>query len=142
MMGCFEFRDGYSSLTYSTMRSTPSYCPKSPVSLLLVRFHHILMKHAGVGSMMASLRNAYWIVGVRCLCKRVRRECFQCKKLDMKPYVRPIAPLPELRVSKAPPLPSLVWTMLVLLCDVTHLARSFKCYLSHVLSTELSIWSW
>ena len=92
---------------------------KSPVSLLLVRFHHILMKHAGVGSMMANLRNAYWIVGVRCLCKRVRRECFQCKKLDAKPYVRPIAPLPELRVSKAPPFAiiGLDYAGLLMCCD-------------------------
>jgi hypothetical protein len=49
---------------------------------LLVRFMHVHLKHAGVDSMITSLRICvvlnYWIIGVGKLAKRVKRKCVLC----------------------------------------------------------------
>lgn len=81
----------------------PIILPKSHLSLLLVRFQHKLLKHAGVPSMIVSLRNHYWIVGVRRLAKRVKKECVSCQRQDAPSANQPWAPLPALRVKQAPP---------------------------------------
>jgi hypothetical protein len=61
------------------------------------------LKHAGVDAMIVSLRNSYWILGVRYIAKRVKGQCVLCQKQDAKACNEPVAPLPEVRVSEAPP---------------------------------------
>ncbi|KAJ8032043.1 hypothetical protein HOLleu_25453 [Holothuria leucospilota] len=80
----------------------PVILPKCHLSLLLVRHVHKLLNHAGVDTLVSTLRSGYWIVGLRRQAKRVKRKCVACKRLDSKHCSQPVAPLPEMRVTKAP----------------------------------------
>lgn len=77
--------------------------PKGHVAEQLIRFHHNLMKHAGVSTLLTTLSRTYYIVGVRRLAKKVKRECINCQRVDSKACNETIAPLPARRVSEAPP---------------------------------------
>ena len=93
----------FSDLAYEEKH--PIIMPKSHMSLLLVQFQHTLLKHAGVNTMIASLRGQFWIIGVRRLAKQVKKECISCQIKDrmyrlLEKYG---PPLPELRVKQAPP---------------------------------------
>ena len=81
----------------------PLILPKDYLSKLLVRFQHRLLKHAGVDLMLTSLRNSFWIVGLRRIAKGVKGECVRCQRQDAKSCNEVAAPLPESRVSQAPP---------------------------------------
>ena len=61
------------------------------------------MKHAGVSLILSSLRNHYWIIGVRRIAKRVKKNCISCQRMDAAPYAQPMAPLPDVRVTPAVP---------------------------------------
>ena len=75
----------------------------SHLSLLITRFQHQLMKHAGVQTVLVALRNEYWIIGGRKLAKRVKKFCLPCQRQDSRACDNPFAPLPSLRVTKSPP---------------------------------------
>ena len=81
----------------------PILVPKGHFADLLIRFQHGLLKHAGVETVLTSLRCEYWIVGVRRAAKRVKRACLACQRQDAAALNAPVAPLPEVRASKAPP---------------------------------------
>ena len=81
----------------------PIILPKCPLSHLLATYCHYSRKHAGVNSMLISLREEYWIVGARQLCKKVRKRCVSCQRQDATPCAQPMAPLPADRIRKAPP---------------------------------------
>ena len=70
----------------------PIILPKSHVSMLLVRSHHRMMKHAGVATMISTLRCQFWIVGLRRMAKKVKRECIACQKQDAVACAQPRAP--------------------------------------------------
>ena len=53
--------------------------------------------------MLVEIRNQYWMVGARRTCKRVKRECIACQRLDAPAGTQTMAPLPEMRVKQAPP---------------------------------------
>ena len=90
-----------SSLAYEVKH--PIILPKCHLSLLLVRFQHSLLKHAGVNSMVSTLRHTYWIIGLRRLAKQVKKECTPCQRFDSRPCNQTFAPLPGVRVKEAPP---------------------------------------
>ena len=71
----------------------PVILPNCHVSLLLVRFHHVLLKHAGVGMLVVSVRNHYWVIGLRRLAKQV--DALACEQT--------IVLSPEVRVCETPP---------------------------------------
>ena len=81
----------------------PIILPKSHLALLLTRFQHVLMKHGGVSAMISALRNTVWIVGVRRIAKRVKKECVSCQKQDTVACGQPMSPLPDVRVNQATP---------------------------------------
>lgn len=81
----------------------PLILPKGHFSLLFVRFLHVQLKHAGVSEMMAHVRATHWIVGLRCIVKRVKRECLRCQRFDSRECNQTCAPLPAGRVNPAPP---------------------------------------
>ncbi len=81
----------------------PIIIPKGHVGLLLARHIHVTQKHAGVNSMLVRLRDQYWIVGARCICKRVKRQCVSCQRQDVGGGVQSMAPLPDVRVKRSPP---------------------------------------
>ena len=81
----------------------PIILPRCHLSVLLVRFQHHLLKHAGVPLIMASLRNGFWIISVRRIAKQVKRSCVSCQRHDSQPCSQPMPPLPADRVSQAFP---------------------------------------
>ena len=66
---CIQGRLQFSQLSWEEKH--PIILPKSRLTLLLTRFQHSLMKHAGVSALISSLRNQFWILGFRCLAKHV-----------------------------------------------------------------------
>ena len=83
----------HSHLTYDEKH--PIIIPKGHFALLLVRFQHVLLKHAGVVMMIVSLRSQFWVVGLRRIAKKVRRGCVSCLRQDAQKCNQPMAPLPE-----------------------------------------------
>ena len=81
----------------------PVLVPRGHLAELLVREQHFLLCHAGVNTMVATLRAAYFILGLRCTAKRVKRACVSCQRFDSQPCNQEAAPLPGCRVSEAPP---------------------------------------
>ena len=74
----------------------PIILPKSRLALLIIRYHHDLMKHAGVPAVLASLRNQYWIIVARRIAKH------SLPNLDAQACNQPMAPLPGLHIKQAP----------------------------------------
>ena len=91
----------FSSLSYE--EKNPIIIPKGHVAEKLVEFQHKFLKHGGVQSMVTSLRGSYWIVGLRRIAKGVKRNCVPCCRIDALPCNAPVAPLPQLRATEAPP---------------------------------------
>ncbi len=48
----------------------------------LVKFHHLFLKHAGVSAIVSTLREKFWIIGIRRVAKSVIRECVRCQRHD------------------------------------------------------------
>ena len=69
--------------------------------MLIIRFQHRLLSHAGVDTMLTTLRNSYWIIGARRLAKSVKRECVSCQRQDSRPCCEPAGPLPRSRVTES-----------------------------------------
>ena len=90
-----------SELSYEAKH--PILLPRGRVSELLVREHHRLMSHAGVSTLITAIRASYWIIGLRCLAKRVKRSCVSCQRQDAPECNQPAAPLPEGSATKSPP---------------------------------------
>ena len=81
----------------------PIILPKGHLSVLMVPAQHFRCKHAGVDTMICMLRSSYWIVGLRRLAKRVKRECVSCQRQDSQACNQKAGPLSSLRVSESPP---------------------------------------
>ncbi len=81
----------------------PIIVPKGHLALLLLRYQHKIMKHAGVGAMLASLRCQYWIINCRRLAKKVKAGCVPCQRVDSRAVVQPVAPLHLNRVQQSLP---------------------------------------
>ena len=107
----FLARDGLLRVQGRIEKSALSYEEKhpilllgsSPLSILLTRFTHFLLKHAGVPLMLTQLRNEYWIVGGRRVAKDVKRFCTACQRQDARPGGEVLPDLPFDRVNKAVP---------------------------------------
>ncbi|XP_068250213.1 uncharacterized protein [Palaemon carinicauda] len=91
----------FSDLSYESKH--PIILPKGHFSKLLVQFQHKFLKHAGVNSIVSSLRSSFHVTGVRRMAKTVVRECLDCCRHNSRPCSQPAAPLPDLRVTPAPP---------------------------------------
>ena len=81
----------------------PILIPKSHFAVLLMRFQHFIMKHAGVSTLISAVRKSYWVFGLRRIAKRVKRMCVSCQRQDSAACTQPMAPLPEERVNPAVP---------------------------------------
>ncbi|XP_049872391.1 uncharacterized protein LOC126371185 isoform X4 [Pectinophora gossypiella] len=71
---------------------------KNEIVRRFVRQRHEILQHAGTQTLMSSIRNEFWVLGIRRLAKRVVSECVICKKYKCKHYEVPEAPLPTDRV--------------------------------------------
>lgn len=67
---CVNGRLKNSALFFDEMH--PFIMPKGHFALLLMRFQYILLKHAGVDSMLFPIRAANWVIGACRLAKQVK----------------------------------------------------------------------
>ena len=81
----------------------PILIPKSHFAVLLMRFQHFIMEHAGVSTLISAVRKSYWVFGLRRIAKRVKRMCVSCQRQDSAACTQSMAPLPEERVNPAVP---------------------------------------
>ena len=65
---------------------------------------HLRMKHAGVNVVLTKLRNQYWLIGDRRICKQMKKECVSCQHVDAPAGSQTMSPLPAMRVTQSPPL--------------------------------------
>ncbi|KAG1656302.1 Tubby [Nymphon striatum] len=79
-----------------------------PLSKFLVQYTHTKLLHSGVDVMVTELRQRFWILKMRRLCRDVRTSCVTCKRHESPmPVLRPdFAPLPEDRVNISTPFKS------------------------------------
>ena len=73
-------------------------------SKALVTQLHRMNIHEGPCSLLATLRERFWIIGANRLVKSVIRTCFECKKRNVKPAVPIMADLPESRTKVGCPV--------------------------------------
>lgn len=56
-----------------------------------------------MNSVLVHLRDHYWIVSARSICKKVKHQCVSCRRHDSRAAKESMAHLPEIRVRPAPP---------------------------------------
>ena len=81
------------------------YDEKHPILLpkCYVKKRHSLLKHAGVNTLITSLRNSFWIVSVRTMAKKICKQCFDCQRQEARPVEQAVSPLPGDRVKRSLP---------------------------------------
>ena len=89
-----------SELAYESKH--PIILPKCHGSRLLVKFAHNHLNQGGVDAMIGCLRKDYEMFGLRHMAKYIKRGCVFCQRCDARACNEPPAPLPKLRVTKAP----------------------------------------
>ena len=66
------------------------YVPRNhPFTRKLVEQAHLMTLHGGVAMTMAKVREVYWISKLRQQVKRVRSECWGCKRFRLRAYNNP-----------------------------------------------------
>ena len=83
----------------------PILIPKSHYVVLLIRFQHFIMKHAGVSTLIPAVRKSNWVFG---WCRKARRVKKMCMCHDAAACTQPIAPLLKERVNPAVPFTVMV----------------------------------
>ena len=81
----------------------PILLPKCHLSSLIAKHVHRVLHHAGVNSMLVRLREEFWIIGARRLCRSVKASCVACQRVDAPCLNQRMAPLQKTRVSQSPP---------------------------------------
>ena len=81
----------------------PILIPKCNLGVLLPRHEHLRMKHTGVNVVFTKLRNQYWLIGDRRICKQVKTECVSCQHVDAPAGSKTMSHLPAMRVTQSPP---------------------------------------
>lgn len=65
---------------------------------LLIRAYHERFFHANTETVVAELRQRFWIIDVRAAVKHVSKKCQECKNRRAMPEVPEMSPLPEARL--------------------------------------------
>lgn len=73
-------------------------CSHSYFTILLFRYTHHKLLHAGPQLLLADLRDRYWPLGGRNLAKRTVKECIRCKRMTCKPPQIIMGDLPKERL--------------------------------------------
>nr|CAI5840392.1 unnamed protein product [Callosobruchus analis] len=55
-------------------------CSKNALASLIVKFEHQISYHAGPQALLAAVRERYWILSGRRLCKYIINKCVVCRK--------------------------------------------------------------
>lgn len=81
---------------------TPALLPKKhPIVRAIVENHHRENARANILTLMAILREKFWILKRRTVVRQVVRECFICRWFSAKPFVTEPAQLPLDRIRDA-----------------------------------------
>lgn len=93
----------YANLCYRL--KYPIFMPReSHLTTLIIRDRHRRVKHAGVKTTLAEVREDYWIPRGRRFIQTIIRNCVICRRLTAKPFPAPgPPPLPKIRLSEMPP---------------------------------------
>lgn len=71
---------------------------------LIIEREHRQLLHSGVSQTLSRVRYKYWIPHGRATVRRVLNMCLVCRRAEGAPYkMPPLAPLPNSRISEAPP---------------------------------------
>ena len=82
----------------------PVILPKNhKVSELIVQQAHKDVYHSGYSRVVAEVRKKYWIVGVRCMARRIGRTCVVCRRWRGKAFEQIMSDLPSFRVNQGQP---------------------------------------
>jgi hypothetical protein len=85
-------------LSYQT--KNPAILPKKHyITQLIVKNYHERFLHAGQETILAALRQRYWIVNVRSVLKRIKKLCQHCKNRVGKPDIPQMGQLPFCRLT-------------------------------------------
>ena len=79
-------------------RKHPIILPASKISLLLIKFLHVLYSHSGVDATMAITRENYWVIRGRHAAKTVIKFCIVCQRQHARTQNEIAPPLPDFRV--------------------------------------------
>ena len=111
-MNLFLGKNGLVRLKGRLAESSLSYDAQHPILMpnnhkfveLLMKDRHEKLKHVGKETVLASLRQKYWITHARNAIKNVIKKCTKCKKYKGPPYKLPEMPnLPESRLLPCQP---------------------------------------
>ncbi|XP_017466036.1 PREDICTED: uncharacterized protein LOC108358971 [Rhagoletis zephyria] len=82
----------------------PAILPgKGRLAWLIARMTHLKLLHCGAQQLIATLRQTYWIIGVRTLARSLIKGCVRCERLRSKMSEQIMANLPACRVCPARP---------------------------------------
>ena len=82
----------------------PIILPKNEsVVNLMVRSMHFRIGHLGKETLLAKIRNKYWIIGANVIIKNLARSCIVCRRLHGKPSQQIMAELPPERLAADEP---------------------------------------
>ena len=82
----------------------PAILPRdNPIVQLIIQDAHEANGHSGREYVMATLRQKYWIVGVRSAIRKILTKCVTCKRRDGRPCQPKMADLPLDRVTPGNP---------------------------------------
>ena len=76
---------------------------KHPAVILLGRKFHRQFHHVGKEHLLSLLRQRFWIIGGRTMCRQIIRTCVTCQRLTAKPSFTKMADLPVDRITISTP---------------------------------------
>ncbi|KAK2561737.1 hypothetical protein P5673_015113 [Acropora cervicornis] len=77
----------------------PMVLPKSHhVSMLIVRYYHYVLGHAGREHVLSVIRQSFWILRGRSLVRQILRKCVSCRRRNAPTLKQVMADLPKERL--------------------------------------------
>ena len=94
-----------SSSPYNTKH--PIILPPCSITDLFIKETHAMLGHMGRETVLNAIRKNYWIVRGNSSVRKIIKNCMTCRKVQSKPIVQQMAPLPASRVTgDSPPFTS------------------------------------
>lgn len=69
-----------------------------PVAVLLIRYYHEILGHAGREHVLSALRQKFWILNARAVTRRTLRLCVPCRKRHERVMTQMMGDLPRARL--------------------------------------------
>ncbi|XP_035219641.1 uncharacterized protein LOC118192738 [Stegodyphus dumicola] len=94
----------------------------------LVRQKHCELQHVGLRTLIANLREDYWIISINRLAKQVSSSCISCKRFKAKPTEPPFAPLPKniIKIGSSNALRNLDWEKIMSFSTIKKIKCNFN----------------